>query len=76
MAKSGDTRICVIHKNVPAVITQITAAVSGLNIENMINQSKKEYAYTMLDVDGSVGADIVAKIEAISGVIKVRCINH
>lgn len=76
MAKSGDTRICVIHKNVPAVITQITATVSGLNIENMINQSKKEYAYTMLDVDGSVGDDIISKIEAISGVIKVRCINH
>ena len=74
MAKTGDSRICVIHKNVPAVITQITASVSGLNIENMINQSKKEYAYTMLDVDGTVGADIVAKIEAISGVIKVRCI--
>ncbi len=74
MAKTGDTRICVIHKNVPAVITQITAAVSGLNIENMINQSKKEYAYTMLDVDGTVGADIVSKIEAIAGVIKVRTI--
>ncbi len=74
MAKSGDKRICVIHKNVPAIITQITAAVSGLNIENMINQSKKEYAYTMLDVDGTVDVDIIAKIEAISGVIKVRCI--
>lgn len=76
MAKSGDTRICVIHKNVPAVITQITAAVSGLNIENMINQSKKEYAYTMLDVDGNVGDDIISKIETISGVIKVRCIKN
>ena len=74
MAKTGDTRICVIHKNVPAIITQITAAVSGLNIENMINKSKKEYAYTMLDVDGTVGNDIVSAIEAIAGVIKVRTI--
>lgn len=74
MAKTGDTRICVIHKNVPAIITQITAAVSGLNIENMINKSKKEYAYTMLDVDGTVGDDIVSAIEAIAGVIKVRTI--
>lgn len=76
MAKSGDTRICVIHKNVPAIITQITAAVSGsnINIENMLNQSKKDYAYTMFDTNTSVGSDIVEKISAINGVIKVRCI--
>ena len=42
MAISGDTRICVIHKNVPAIISKLTTVLSGLNIniENMLNKSK------------------------------------
>lgn len=75
MAKTGDTRVCVIHKNVPAIITQITAAFKGTNIENMLNKSKKEYAYTMLDVDGDVCGDVISQITAIDGVIRVRCIK-
>lgn len=74
MARTGETRICVIHKNVPAILTQVTAAVAGLNIENMINQSKKDYAYTMLDVCGSLSDSVIKAISAIDGVIKVRCI--
>lgn len=74
MARTGDTRICVIHKNIPAVLTQVTAAVKN-NIENMINQSKKDYAYTMLDVDGDVNAAAVKAIETVDGVIKVRIIK-
>ena len=74
MAKTGDVRICVIHKNIPAVLTQITASVSELNIENLINQSKKDYAYTMLDISGAINDDVISAITAIDGVIKVRCI--
>ena len=74
MAKTGDVRICVIHKNIPAVLTQITASVSELNIENLINQSKKDYAYTMLDISGTINDDVISAITAIDGVIKVRCI--
>lgn len=74
--KSGEVRICVIHKNVPAILSQITSQVSDskANIENMINKSKKDYAYTMLDVVGISDNDITSKIEAIEGVIKVRTI--
>ncbi len=69
-------RICVIHKNIPNMLTQISGAVSalGLNIEKMANDSKKEYAYTILDVDELVGKDAAASILAIDGVIKVRVI--
>ncbi len=69
-------RICVIHKNIPNMLTQISGAVSanGLNIEKMSNDSKKEYAYTILDVDELVGKDAAAAILAIEGVIKVRVI--
>ena len=71
LAKTGDALVCVLHKNVPALITQITGAVSGkgANIENLVNKSKKDWAYTMLDVTGEV--DIEA-IKAVDGVVKVR----
>ena len=71
LAKTADKLVCVLHKNVPALITQITAAVAdkGANIENMVNKSKKDWAYTMLDVAGD--ADIDA-IKAIDGVVRVR----
>ena len=73
LAKTGDTLFCVLHKNVPALITQITGAVAdkGANIENMVNKSKKDWAYTIIDVKGD--ADIEA-IKAIDGVVKVRAL--
>lgn len=71
LAKTGDHLVCVLHKNVPALISQITGAVSskGANIENLVNKSKKDWAYTMLDVNGEVDADT---IKAVDGVVGVR----
>ena len=71
------TKICVIHKNVPTTIASITTAVGneGINIENMVNASKKDFAYTMLDVTGDVPPSVEGKINAVDGVIRVRVIN-
>lgn len=71
--KTGDALVCVLHKNIPSLLAQITGAVSdkGANIENMVNKSKKDWAYTMLDVTGN--ADVEA-IKAIDGVVGVRVI--
>lgn len=71
LAKTGDALVCVLHRNIPALLTQITGAVAdkGANIENMVNKSKKDWSYTMLDVNGD--ADIDA-INAIDGVVGVR----
>ena len=76
MPMSGDARLCVFHANIPNMISQITAAVAelGINIENMINKSKGDNAYTMLDVKGNVTADAVAKLNAVEGIVKVRVI--
>lgn len=80
MPKTGAERICVIHKNVPAVINKITGIISesNINISNMLNKSKKEFAYTMLDLD----ENDAAKVDAIAGainsmdeVIRVRVIG-
>ena len=74
MPRSGSARICVIHQNIKTIISQISTNLSELNIENMLNQSRGDYAYTMLDVDGNVSSDVAEKLRSISGVIRVRVI--
>jgi D-3-phosphoglycerate dehydrogenase len=71
------TKICIIHKNVPTTIASITTVVGneGINIENMVNASKKDFAYTMLDVVGDVPPTVEGKINAVDGVIRVRIIK-
>jgi D-3-phosphoglycerate dehydrogenase len=76
MPMSGERRICVLHANIPAILSTITAEISalGLNIENMINQSKGANAYTIIDVAGDINADVVDKLKAVEGIIRVRVI--
>lgn len=76
MPRSGDKRICVIHKNIPNMLTAITSVVAenNVNIENLLNKSRGETAYTMLDIDEADYNSIYAKLIAIDGVIKVRII--
>ena len=73
---AAGTKICVMHKNVPAMISKITNVLgeAKINIGNMINKSKKDYAYIIIDADGEVTADISEKIKAVDGVIRVRVI--
>ncbi len=75
MPRSGKARVCVIHKNIPNMLTSITGIVAenGVNIENMLNKSRGDYAYTMLDV-AEANDEIANKISAIDGIIKVRVI--
>ena len=77
MPRTGKERVCVIHKNVPSILTTVTAALSetGNNIESMDSKSKKDYAYTILDVANDVDAASAEKISAIDGVIRVRVIK-
>ncbi len=77
MPRNGDARVCIIHKNAPAMLSQISTIFSenNLNIENMINKSQKDFAYSMFDIIGSVSDEIIAKICAIDGVIRTRVID-
>ena len=76
MARSGAARVCVIHKNVPNMISSICAKLSetGNNIEAMANQSRKDYSYSILDTANPVSEDAAAAIKSIDGVIRVRVI--
>ena len=76
MPRTGEARLCVLHKNIPAVISSITTVCSeqGLNIENMTNKSRGDVAYTLIDLAGAPEADSLDKLKAIEGVIRVRII--
>lgn len=76
MPRSGKHRVCVIHKNIPNMLTAITGiiAADGINIENMLNKSRGDYAYTMVDVADANAETVTKEIAAIDGVIKVRVI--
>ena len=70
----GDVRVCVLHKNIPNMLAQISSVVSacGVNIEAMTNKARKDLAYTVLDIAGAVCDDVTEKIAAIDGIIRVR----
>lgn len=74
---AAGTKICIMHKNVPAVISALTAALgdAGINIDNMLNKSKKDYAYTMIDTSADISDAVVDKLKAVDTVIKVRVIK-
>ena len=77
---TGKRRVAVFHRNVPNMVGQITAAISNynLNIADMVNRSRGEFAYTMVDVDEKINGDITPSLEKqmkeIDGVVKVRFI--
>ena len=76
MARSGEVRYCVLHKNIPSVLKSILSFVSeqGANVENMENKSRKDYSYTIIDVTGA-SADLTESIKSVDGVIRVRVIR-
>ncbi len=70
-------RITIMHRNIPNTLSQFTAAVAaeGINISDLINRSRGEYAYTMLDLDHPTPPAVIEKIQAIDGVLRVRVIR-
>ena len=74
---TGDARICIFHKNVPGVLNNITAIISsqGINVENMINKSKKDYAYTILEISGQIPDNAADTISTMESVIRVNIIK-
>lgn len=70
-------RVAIFHKNVTNMISQFTTVLGnkGINITDMTNKSKGEYAYTMFDLESAVSADIVEQLAAIEGVFRVRVVK-
>lgn len=70
------TRLAIANCNVPNMVGQISTclASAGLNIADLLNKSRGEYAYTLIDTDGAVGEDLVARIRGIEGVLAARIV--
>jgi len=76
LPRDSKYRLAIANANVPNMVGQISTvmAQAKLNIHDMINKSKGDFAYTLVDVDSAVPEQIVASIAAISGVLAVRYI--
>ncbi len=74
---TGNVRIAILNKNVPTMLKQITDVIASenINIINMANASKKDNAYTLVEIGGDISDSAVAKLAAIDGVAKVRVIK-
>ena len=72
---TASARVCVMHKNIPNMLSQITSAFASVNvnIENLANGSKGDYAYTIVETNEKVDDTVVNTVMNISGVIKVNC---
>ena len=75
--RSGVMRMCIIHKNVPAMLASITTLLSkdGVNVENLSNKSKGDYAYTMVDLGSKVAESVIEDVKHLPNVIRVRVIE-
>ncbi len=76
LERSGVMRMCIIHQNVPAMLANITTllAKDSVNVENMSNKSKGDYAYTIVDLNCQVEPSVIEDVTHLHGVIRVRVI--
>ncbi|WOO37303.1 phosphoglycerate dehydrogenase [Anaerocolumna sp. AGMB13020] len=74
---AGGTRVTINHKNIPNMLSQFTGVFSAenINISNLINKSKGDYAYTVIDIEGTIENGFTDKLQRIDGVLKVRTLS-
>ena len=77
LERSGVMRMCIIHRNVPAMLANITSLLStdGVNVENLSNKSKGALAYTLVDLGTRVDEKVIADVKNLANVIRVRVIE-
>ncbi len=70
-------RVAIFHKNIANMITKFTACFGdiGINITDMMNKSRGEVAYTMLDIEQPASGEIISKLQSIDGVFRVRVVK-
>ncbi len=76
LERSGVMRLCVIHRNIPAMLANITTllAKDGANVENLSNKSKGDYAYTLVDLNTRVDDSVIQDVRDLPNVVRVRVI--
>ena len=77
MGRTGAARVCLIHRNHPGILAEIMPvfAKDRINVENMMNKSRGEYAYSVFDVNSDVDETAVKELEDIEGMVRVRVLE-
>ena len=77
LERSGVQRMCILHKNVPAMLANITTLLArdGVNVENLTNKSKGDYAYTIVDLGEKVDESVITDVKNLPNIIRVRVIG-
>ena len=78
MDRGDCARVCALHRNIPNMLLKLTTVLSegGFNIEHMTNKARGEYAYTLIDVSGTVSEENLAALKAVEGVFRIRLIQE
>ncbi|MCL2881705.1 MAG: phosphoglycerate dehydrogenase [Coriobacteriia bacterium] len=73
----GTTRVCIANRNVPNMVGQVTTVLAdaSINISDLLNKSRGEIAYTLVDIDGALPDAVLAQLSSIDGVLAVRVLN-
>jgi len=76
MPRAGKERLAITHRNVPNMVRQITKAIAEeeANIVDMLNKSKGEFAYTLIDIEEEISSTVIENIKKVDGILKVRAL--
>ena len=76
MSRNGGTRLCIVNKNIPKMVGQITTVLANenINIEEMLNRHHENLAYNIIDINQDLSEKQIEVIKNINGVIRVRVI--
>ena len=76
MAAGATQRLAIANSNVPNMVGQVSTclAAARINIAELLNKSRGEYAYTLVDAEGTIGDDLLTKIRSIDGILSARIV--
>ena len=76
MPRAGSERLAITHRNIPNMVRQITKAIAEeeANIVDMLNKSKGEFAYTLIDIEEEISNSVIENIKKVEGILKVRAL--
>jgi D-3-phosphoglycerate dehydrogenase len=76
MPRAGEERLAITHRNIPNMVRQITKEIAeeGANIVDMLNKSRGEFAYTLIDIEKAISNRVIENIKQVEGILKVRAL--
>jgi D-3-phosphoglycerate dehydrogenase len=76
MPRAGEERLAITHRNIPNMVRQITKEIAeeGVNIVDMLNKSRGDFAYTLIDIEKEIPKTVIENINQVEGILKVRAL--